>query len=59
MDIENAAINIFKSNVSFVYDELIKQFINDNGNCSESTFCLINWSYILDPNNEGWNLKTH
>jgi hypothetical protein len=59
MDIENAAINIFKSNVRFVYDELINQFINDKGNCSESTFCLINWSYILDPNNEGSNLKTH
>ena len=55
---ENPATKIFKSNVNFVYDELIKQFINNKGNCLESTFCLINWGYILDSNNnEGYNSK--
>jgi hypothetical protein len=39
---------IFKNLVNFVYEELLNQFLNNNGDCEESTFRLVNWSIILD-----------
>ena len=51
MDDEISSLNSikqFNSNLNFVYEELIRQFLNKNGNCEQLTFCLINWSYVLD-----------
>jgi hypothetical protein len=48
---------IFRHLVDFVYKELIKQFLNNNGECVDSTFRLINWSVITDNLNYGIFLK--
>ena len=52
-------IKLFKCNINFVYEELIDQFINHNGDCREATFCLINWSVLLDPNYNNGNFLFH
>ena len=39
---------LFKFVVSFVYEELLEQFITNKGDLKESTFCLVNWGYVLD-----------
>ena len=42
---------IIEFNLNYVYDELIQQFLNNNGHCNYLTYNLINWDYILDSNN--------
>jgi hypothetical protein len=44
------SIRLFKFVVSFVYEELIEQFITHKGECKnfEQTFCLVNWGFVLD-----------
>ena len=49
--VENYSIKLFKCNVDFVYEALIQQFINNNGQCDEATFFLINWGILFDYNN--------
>ena len=44
---------IFRHLVDFVYEELLDQFINNNGDCEYSTFRLINWSIITDKRFDG------
>ena len=44
-------IEIMKLNLNYVYKELINEFVNNNGNCNDSTYNLINWNYILDSTN--------
>jgi hypothetical protein len=56
MQVENYSIKLFKCNVNFVYEELIQQFINNNGNCDEATFFLINWGILFDYNNSNKKL---
>ena len=55
MDTESSSsINLLKSTVNFVYNELLDEFIKNNGKCKETTVYLANWSYLLDPaNNRG------
>jgi hypothetical protein len=50
------SIKVLKLNVNFVYDKIIEQFINNNGNCNEATFSLLNWSHLLDTNNNKGNI---
>ena len=45
--------NLFKLLVNFVYETLLDQFINNNGECKYSTFSLINWNVLIDDKNEG------
>ena len=45
------AIKIFNCNVNFVYEELLNQFINNNGQCDSSTYYLINWHILIDSSN--------
>jgi hypothetical protein len=59
MDTENSSsIKLLKSTVNFVYNELIEEFINNNGLCKEATFTLANWSYLLDQANNKGNEKS-
>ena len=44
---------LFRLNVNFVYEELLNQFVNNNGDCKLSTFWLISWGIICDPKNTG------
>jgi|LakMenEpi03Aug12_release.lakeMendotaPanAssembly.Ray.scaffolds.fasta_scaffold5119049_1 hypothetical protein len=53
MDQQDVTNELFRQNVDFVYEEILSQFINNNGNCKSSTFWLINWGIIFDRRNEG------
>jgi hypothetical protein len=44
---------IFRHLIYFVCEELLNQFINNNGDCNASTFRLINWSVITDKKIDG------
>lgn len=44
---------LFRVNVNFVYEELLNQFLNNNGDCKLSTFWLIGWGIICNPKNDG------
>ena len=44
---------LFRLVVNFVYEELLSQFLNNNGECKESTFLLINWTSIIENSNDG------
>ena len=46
---------LFPHLVDFVYKEMINEFLNKNGVCSESTFFLINWSVLIEKQNSGIN----
>ena len=52
-DINDITNKLFRQNVDFVYEEILSQFINNNGNCKSSTFWLINWGIIFDRRNDG------
>jgi hypothetical protein len=41
---------IFRHLLDFVYDELLNQFINNNGECEDSTLWMVN---LLDIKNDG------
>ena len=41
----------FNEFVNYVYQQLIHEFVKQNGICNNSTYNLINWDYILDSNN--------
>ena len=45
------SIKLIKYNLNYVYQTLINEFINNKGNCNDSTYNLINWDYILDSDN--------
>jgi hypothetical protein len=45
------SIEIIEYNLSYVYQTLIDEFVNNNGCCNESTYNIINWNYIIDSNN--------
>jgi hypothetical protein len=45
------SIKIIKLNLNYVYEQLIHEFIKNNGYCNNSTYNLINWKYILDSTN--------
>ena len=45
------SIEILNFNLNYVYQQLIHEFIKQNGICNNSTYNLINWDYILDTNN--------
>ncbi len=49
-EMENS-IKIIKLNLNYVYEQLINEFINNNGYCNNSTYNLFNWKYILDSTN--------
>lgn len=49
-EMENS-IKIIKLNLNYVYEQLIHEFIKNNGYCNNSTYNLINWKYILDSTN--------
>ena len=40
--------NLFRLIVDYVYEEILKDFFNNDGECNYSTFSLINWSVIID-----------
>ena len=44
---------VFRLLVDFVYKEVINEFINNNGECKNKNFTLINWSILFDKNNKG------
>ena len=52
-DDDVSANKIFRENLNFVYEELLNQFLNNNGYCKNSTFLLINWAVIFDDKIEG------
>ena len=45
------SIKILNFNLNYVYQQLIHEFLKQNGICNNSTYNLINWDYILDSNN--------
>jgi hypothetical protein len=44
---------IFRHLLDFVYEELLNQFINNNGDCKDSTFRLVNWLNITNYSTNG------
>ena len=44
---------LFKFTVNYVYEKIVSQFLNDNGNCDPSIFWLTNWNIICDNRNIG------
>ena len=44
---------VFRLVVNFVYEEILNQFIISNGQCSETTFSLINWNLLIGCKNKG------
>ena len=53
IDSDETTNRLFRLVVNFVYEELLNQFINNNGHCKDSTFLLINWGSILENSNDG------
>ena len=51
--IDASTSRIFRFVVNFVYEELLNQFLNNNGECKESTYLLINWTSIVENSNDG------
>ena len=47
---------LFKLIVDFVYDKILNQFIDEKGDCKESTYCLINWSVLTNNTKNGNHL---
>ena len=48
-----ATNKLFQLLVDFVHDEILDQFVNNNGNCDHATFWLINWSIVIDYREDG------
>ena len=54
MDVYEENTNkLFRQLVNFVYEELLNQFLNNNGDCKESTYLLLNWTSIVENSNDG------
>ena len=39
---------LFTFNVNYVYETIVNQFLNDNGNYDSSVFWIINWNIIFE-----------
>ena len=39
---------IFELNINYVYEELVSEFIQNRGFCTDLTYNLINWKYAID-----------
>ena len=44
---------VFRLLVNFVYEEILNQCTNENGECRETTYSLINWNILVDSKNKG------
>jgi hypothetical protein len=47
----------FKLTVDFVFEAIVYQFLNDNGNYDSPIISIINWDKIFDKGNIGKNIS--
>ena len=47
---------LFTFNVNYVYETIVNQFLNENGNYDSSVFWIINWNIIFDNERLGMNI---